>query len=133
MEKVRNHKLICIMLTIAMVISGVCLGEIQANSFFSCKQKSTITALDNTIQEGFVYETERLSQREVISSIRQVRSNIKRANAKAEYETELCLFDVEILPQKFHSMSAIEERLYYETLCSIAILNYIHKQDGEKI
>lgn len=132
MEKVRNHKLICIMIAMAIMISGICLNEIQANSFFSCKQESSISSPDNTIDEGSVYRTEQLSQREVVSSIRQVRTNTRRVNSKAENEICFCSFDVDILPQKFHSISAIEERLYYETLCSVAILNYIHKQDGEK-
>lgn len=133
MKKIRNHKLICIVMMIAIMISGICLNEIQANSYFSCKQESSITSPDNTLDEGSIYRTERLSQREVIRSIRQVRTNTRRASSKAESELCFCSFDVDILPQKFHSISAIEERLYYETLRSIAILNYIHKQDGEKV
>lgn len=133
MEKIRNHKLMSVMLAIVIMISGICLNEIQANSYFSCKQESHISSPDNTIDEGSVYRTERLSQREVISSIRQVRLNTRRANSKTENEIGFCPFDVDILPQRFHSISAVEERLYYETLCSIAILNYIHEQDGEKV
>ena len=132
MGKIRNHKLICIVLMAAIMISGICLTEIQANSFFSCHNKSSISTPDKLVEKGSIYRTEQLSEREVISSIRQVRNSSRRFNSRAEQETEFCLFDVEILPHKFHSISAIEARLYYENLCSVAILNYIHKQDGEK-
>jgi len=132
MKKVRNHKLICMILTIMIMISGICLGELQASSSFSCKQESSIKAADSVIQKESVYRTEKLNQREVISSIRQVRNITRRIHSRSEYETELCLFDVEILPQKSPFLTAAEEGAYLEHSCSFAILNYIHKQDGEK-
>lgn len=120
-------------IAVAIMVSGICLNEIQTNAYFSCKQDCKISVPENTIGENCVYRTESLSQREVIGSIRQVRVSSRRANSKTD--TELCFhsFDVDILPQRFHSISAIEERLYYETLYSIVILNYIHNQDGEKV
>ena len=133
MGKVRNPKLICIALAAALMISGICLSEMQASSYFSCNKEAHISAPDNTIEEGSAYRTEQLSEREVISSIRQVRTYGRRANSRTEQETETVSFDADILPQKFHSISAVEERLFYENLCSVAILNYIHKQDGEKV
>jgi len=133
MGKIRNHKLICIALMAAIMISGICLNGIQANSFFSCHKESSISAPDKLVEKGSVYRTEQLSEREVIRSIRQIRNNSRRANSRTEQEIEFCLFNVEILPHKFHSISATEENLYYENLCSVAILNYIHKQDGEKV
>ena len=128
-----NHKLICIVLTVAIMISGICLNGIQANSYFSCNKESRISSPDNTIAEGSVYRTEQLSEREVISSIRQVRTYSRRAISRAEQEIDSVSFEADILPQKFHSTSAIEEGLYYDNLCSVAILDYIHKQDGEKV
>lgn len=133
MRKIRNHKTICIALMAAIMISGICLNGIQTNSFFLCHKESRISTSDNLIEEGSVYRTEQLSEREVIRSIRQVRNYGRRANSGAEQEIGFCLFDVDILPHKFHSISAIDERLYYENLCSVAILDYIHKQDGEKV
>jgi len=133
MRKVRSHKLICIALMAAIMISGICLNGIQANSFSSCHKESSISAPDNTIAEGSVYRTEQLSEREVIRSIRQVRNNSRRVHSGTEQEIEFCLFDVETLPRKFHSISATEERLYYGNLYSVAILDYIHRQDGEKV
>jgi len=132
MKKFRNHKLICMLLTIVIMISGICLGEIQASSSFSCKQESSIKAANSVVLKESVYRTEQLSQKEVISSIRQVRNITRRIHSRSEYETELCLFDVEVLPQKSLYLTAAEEGAYLEHSCSIAILNYIHKQDGEK-
>ena len=132
MKKVRNHKLICMILTIMIMISGICLGEIQASSSFSCKQVSSIKAADSVIQKESVYRTEQLNQKEVISYIRQVRNVARRIHSRSEYEIELCLFDVDILPQKILFLTAVEEGTYLENSCSVAILNYIHKQDGEK-
>ena len=133
MRRIRNHKLICIVLMAAIMISGICLNGIQANSFFSCHKQSSISAPDKLIEKGSVYRTEQLSEREVIRSIRQVRNNSRRANSRTEQEAESCLFDVETLPHKFHSISAIEERPDFDNLYSVAILDYIHKQDGEKV
>ena len=132
MKKIRNHKLIYMLLTIMIMISGICFEQLQADSYFSCKQEAAITKADSTIQEVSAYESLQLKQREVIRSIRQVRTVGRRINSRSEYETELCLFDVEVLPQKFHSTSAGEECSFSEHLCSVAIINYIHKQDGEK-
>ena len=132
MKKVRNHKLICMILTIMIMISGICLGEIQASSSFSCKQVSSIKAADSVIQKESVYRTEQLNQKEVISSIRQVRNFTRRIHSRSEYEIELCLFDVEILPQKSLFLTAVEEGACLGHSCSLVTLNYIHKQDGEK-
>lgn len=133
MRKIRNHKLICIVLTVVIMISGICLNGMQANSFFSCHKESSISAPDRLIEKGSIYRTEQLSEREVISSIRQVRTYSRRTNSRTEQEIAPVSLIADILPQKFHSITAVEERLYYETLCSVAILNYIHKQDGEKV
>ena len=133
MGKIRNHRLICIALMGAIMISGICLSGMQANSCFSCNKESSITIPDNTIEEGSVYRTEQLSEREVISSIRQVRTYSRRVTSRIEQEIESVSFIAGILPQKIHSISAIEEGLYCDNLCSVAILNYIHKQDGEKV
>lgn len=132
MGKVRNHKIICALLTIAIMISGICLGEIQASSYFSCKQESAINTADSIKGEDSVYRNERLSQREVISSIRQVRTIARRINSRAENETELCPVNVEVLPQKIHTTWAMDDGYNWEHLCKIAIITYIHEQDGEK-
>ena len=133
MGKIRSHKWICIALMAAIMISGICLNGIQANSFFSCHKESSISAPDRLIEKGSIYRTEQLSEREVISSIRQVRTNSRRVTSRTEQEIDSVSFVADILPQKFHSTSAIEEGLYYDNLCSVAILDYIHKQDGEKV
>ena len=132
MRKIRNHKIICALLVMAIMISGICLGEIQASSYFSCKQESSINAADSIKGEASVYRNERLSQREVISSIRQVRNIARRMNSRSEYETELCPINVEALPQKIHFTWATHDGSYLEHLCKVAIITYIHEQDGEK-
>ena len=133
MRKIRNHKLICFILAITIVISGVCLSEIQANSYFSCKQESSISTPDSSIRNVSAYRTERLSQREVVSTIRQVRNLTRRANSRTEFRIDICLSVVDILPQNSQYFAALEESFHYETLCFAAILNYIHEQDGEKV
>lgn len=132
MGKTRNHKWICIALMAVIMISGICLNGIQANSFFSCHKESSISVPDRLIEKGSIYRTEQLSEREVISSIRQVRTYSRRTNSREQEIVSVSLV-ADILPQKFHFISAIEERLYYDNLCSVAILDYIHKQDGEKV
>ncbi len=133
MKKIRNHKLISLLLAIAIVISGVCLSEIQANSSFSCKEESVISAIENSIRNVSAYRTERLSQREVVSTIRQAKNLAKRISSRTEEHIAFCLSVADVLPQSPQYNAALEDSFLYETLCFVAIINYIHEQDGEKV
>lgn len=131
MEKTRNQKWVCLILAVIVMISGICLERVPANALFSCTKNSAITRIDDTCKDLGVYRTETFNQREVLSSLRLARREIRRNQVRAA--AMLCISSADILPQNFQSKKlAGEDRLYYEILCSLAILTYIHNQDGEK-
>lgn len=134
MRKGRNHTIMSLLLAIAIMISGICLDRIPANSFFSCKETSVISVAGRPLKSVSAYKTETLDQREVLSSINQSPQNVDRNSVRTRWSEEVLFLSTDNLTQDFRLyISAKENRLYYETLCSITILNYIHEQDGEKV
>ena len=132
MGKVRNQKWICLCLAIAMMISGICLEKIPADSYFSYNQTSTITKSDRVRLDVSAYRTETLSQREVLSSLRTVKRELRRNQVRTYYSSGMCLFNAEILPPISQIKQAAKVEIYGESSCMVAILSYIHNQDGEK-
>lgn len=134
MKKVRNHKLICLLMAIAVMISGICLEKIPVNSYFSCKQANTITSSDSSFKKVSVYKAETLNQQEVLSSIQSTKREVRRSSFRDRSRaTEFYISYADILPQNIHFKGVAKEDSSFQGMkCSIAILNYIHKQDGEK-
>ena len=63
--------------------------------------------------------------------MRLARRDVRRNQVRTA--AVLYISNADILLQNFQSKQIVgEDRLYYETLCSLAILTYIHNQDGEK-
>ena len=133
MKKVRNQKLICLLMVFAVMISGICLEKIPVNSYFSCIETSAIVKDYNVLRDVSAYRTETLSQREVLSSIRTVKRELRRNQVRISYLSGLFLSNAEFLPQNFQLKHLEEEDgIYCKTSCIGAILSYIHNQDGEK-
>ena len=132
MERIRNQKWACLLLAAIVMISGICLERVPANAYFSCTKNSSVTRADMIYKEISVYREETFNQREVLNSLRLARRDVRRSQTRVATET-LCLSNADIIPQNYQSASMPgEDRLYYETSCSLAILTYIHNQDGEK-
>ena len=133
MGKVRNHKWICLFLAIVIMISGICLEKIPADSFFSCSHSNTIAKSDGILRDVSAYKTETLSQREVLSSLRTAKRETRRNQVRTGFQTGFCVSYAEFLPQNFQSNQAAElDTRDCEGSSSVAILSYIHNQDGEK-
>lgn len=133
MRKGRNQKWICLLLVIAVMISGICLEKITADSYFSCKQTSTIAKADSILKDVSACRIETLSQREVLSSFRMAKRELRRNQIRIIYQSGLCLSNAEFLPQNFQTkQEARENNINCKNSCSAAILSYIHNQDGEK-
>ncbi len=133
MKKERNQKLICLLLIFAVMIFGICLEKIPANSYFSCKETSAIAKAENVIRNVSAYRTETLREREVLSFIRTTEREVRRNQNRTNYLLDFCLSGTEILSQKFRSKQVMDkDDSYRQSSCSAAILSYIHKQDGEK-
>lgn len=134
MKNGRNHRFICLLLAVTIMISGICLDKIPANSFFSCKKTGAITIPNRQMKSVSAYKTEKLNQQEVLSSIHQIKKDSGPNTNSVQSVRAGNLLKLDGLAQDCRTyISAKENRLYYETLCSITILEYIHRQDGEKV
>ena len=133
MRKIRNQKYICLLLAIAMMISGICLEKIPTDSYFSCNQKSILIKSERVYSNISVYRTETLSQREVLSSLRTAKRELRRNQIRTFHLSGDSLFHVGFLPQDFQSKRIAEgNHIFGKASYSAVILSYIHKQDGEK-
>ena len=131
MEKIRNQKWVCLVLAVIVMIPGICLERVPANSLFSCTKNTSLIGTDDTYKNISVYRAENFNQREVLGSMRLARRDVRRNQVRTA--AVLYISNADILLQNFQSKQIVgEDRLYYETLCSLAILTYIHNQDGEK-
>lgn len=119
-------------MAVIVVISGICLEKIPANALFSCTKGCSINGTDSIYKDLSVYRTESLSQREVLNSMRIAGRDARRSQVRITAAV-LFLSIADILPRNFQSTRSVGEgRLCYEIMCSLAILTYIHNQDGEK-
>ena len=133
MRRIRNQKCICLLLAIAIMISGMCSVKIPADSFFSCNQPNTIAKAERTFKNISACRTETLSQREVLSSLRGIKREYRKNQVRTYNLSGYSLSDMEIFPNNFQSKQfAEEDGDFCNASCSAAILSYIHNQDGEK-
>lgn len=133
MGKVRNQKWICLFLAIAVMISGICLEKIPTDSYFSYSQNSTLTKADKVLRDVSVCRMETLSQREVLSSFRTAKREIRRNQIRTGLQAGISTSYAQFLLKNFQLNHLAEvDRTNGEGSCSVAILSYIHKQDGEK-
>lgn len=133
MRKVRNQKWICLFMAIAVMISGICLEKIPADSYFSCNHTGTIAKSDGILRDVSACRTESLSQREILGSLRTAKRETRRNQIKTGFQTGFCVSYAECLLQIFQLNQAVEmDGNNCESSCSAAILSYIHNQDGEK-
>ena len=133
MRRNRNHKWVCLFLAMMILISGMCLEKIPADSYFSCKQTNAITKTDGIIHDVSAYRTETLSQREVLSSLKTAKRDLRRTQIRANNLSRLCIFSEELFSKNFQTkLVAEEDGIFCKETCSVAILSYIHNQDGEK-
>ena len=134
MKRVRSHNIIYLIIISVIMISGICQEKIPAGSYFSCKEEKVLQVYGNDFESVSACKTETLSQKEVLFSIRLAKRQEERNNIRERHMFMPLISGAYSLPQNFHFyLSAKENRLYYEMLYSIAILNYIHNQDGEKV
>ncbi len=131
--RLRNQKWIWLCLAIAIMISGICLEKLPTGSYSSCNQTDSITETDNNIWDISACRIDTLSQRETLRSLRTAQRKLKRNPIRTFSSSGMNLSGAEILPQIFQWKQAMEiEGIYGNTSYSIAILSYIHNQDGEK-
>ena len=134
MNQWKQKKSLCFLLMICMLFLGMCVENVQADSFFSYESSahtaSTLLSGDRTTLTAQEYTVENISRDECFTSTSQI---VRRSFNRSTRGTALSLLFMDILPQisPFIQMSSDLE-LADESSCSTVIVNYIHHKDGKK-
>lgn len=128
----KNKQWICIMISLFILLSGMCLESIHADAMYFCVQKEESTFLNIyssvSNMDARVEEISRGSYTSTIQRATNQTSQIRR-NLRVVYEL-LCKVDSANSSDKFY---ATEENLVsaQQDFCAV-VTNYIHNSDGKK-
>lgn len=129
----KNKNLLCLILAIAMIFSGMCSNSIKADSVLECLNLNNVTSTldssdDTSVPPEFRYEE--------ISGARIVSNAIKsdrRSEEKTNHRTDSYLANSEILQQNFTSFfDYVACEISFDFHSATIIINYIHQKDGKK-
>lgn len=129
----KNKQWICNLIALIILLIGMCIDEVKADSIFSYPQSSVITGVETigeVLSEVAIEPTELLCTRNAISSsqiaaqITNVRRTIKLSMVF------LCVAVFSLLLSNFYTVERIASfpRLSVRT----AVLRFIHNTDGKK-
>lgn len=129
----RNQKILSYVLAILMLISGMCLGNVKADSFFASSSDSKKVCLSDTINEELAYVESCTEEMLGHQSVANVVSAISNLRLKTENGESLAFLCVDILVPNTIYFYVTEDTVFSpEKHCKTVTLNYIHNQDGKK-
>lgn len=134
MNQLKQKKSICFFFMICMLFLGMCVENIQPDSFFSYESSthtaSTLLSGKRTTLTTQEYQVETISREEFIASSNQ---NVYRSFNRSNRGTALSLLFVDILPQISPIiLTSADCELTKESSSSTVIVGYIHHKDGKK-
>lgn len=132
----KKKAILCSLLALCMFFSGICLEQVQADSFFDCTKK--VSASANSIDlcraeiSGMTACTaEMLGVRNAYTSyIRQAAATGAMRRAARQLFLCMCTGITSLL--FFCFCTAAHEEQFPELRGMAVVLNYIHKKDGKK-
>lgn len=131
--KRQYNKLVCVIIALFILISGMCLEVPQADSFFACVDNNSITSCISSSRGSFSqYE---ISSRETtgVHSETFVSNISRRPILRAIVRVSSILSLAEIFLLKTSDIQSVFDAVcVFETHYFTALLNYIHRQDGKK-
>lgn len=129
----KNKQWICNLIALIILLTGMCVDEVKADSTFSCPQTAVITRLetaDAVLTDVDVEPIELLCTRDSITSS-QIAAQITNGRRTIKLSMIfLCVVVFSLLLSNFYAAERVPEfpRLSART----AVLNYIHNTDGKK-
>lgn len=134
MKQWKQKKSLCFFLIICMLFLGMCVENIQADSFFSYESSahsaSSLLSGERTTLTTQEYLVSNISKDECITNSNQV---IPRSFIRNSKGTALSLLFVDLLPLIFPLIqTSSDDELTNESYFSTIIINYIHHKDGKK-
>ena len=129
----KNKQWICNLIVLLILLTGMCVDEVKADSVFLCPQTAVVVGLetaDAVISDVDIEPTQLLCTRNSVTSsqiavqITSIRRTIKLSMVF------LCVAVFNLLLSNFYTVERIVEfsRLSERT----AVLSYIHNMDGKK-
>lgn len=131
--KMRYNKMLCVIIAMFILVSGMCLEIPQADSFFACMDDSPTTSCIS--ESKGIHSQYQLSSRETIGvrSTAFISSTSKRPVLRTVLRVSVIMFLAEIFLLKASNLQRVAETAQApETHYVTALLNYIHRQDGKK-
>lgn len=131
----KKKRILCGLLAICIFFSGICLEQVQADSFFDCAKKASASANSIDLWRTEISETaactvEMLGVKGACTSyIRQAASGAQRRAARLFF---FCMCTRMAALLFFCFYTAAHEEQFPELRGMNAVLNYIHKKDGKK-
>lgn len=129
----KNKQWICNLIALIILISGMCIDEVKADSVFLCPEivaEESIGLTGEVLSEVDVEPTEILCTRNSITSS-QIAAQITNSRRVIKLSMVfLCIAVFSLLLSNFYAAERAAEfpRLSTRT----AVLNYIHNTDGKK-
>lgn len=130
----KKSRLICCILVFIMTFTGMCMDNKHADSFLENSTLGNqtcayILAKDSTITSEAVCTQRMLG----ISEMTFINHVTEYRNVRAKMRSSLTPVIIKLSSRRFTCLHMAEEDMSFTKPCLKAIiLNYIHKQDGEK-
>ena len=129
----KNKQWICNFIALIILLTGMCVDEVKADSIFLCPQTAVITSLetvDAVLTDVDVEPTELLCTRNAVTSS-QIAAQITNSRRTIKLSMVfLCIAVFSLLLSNFYATERVAEFPRLST--QIAVLNYIHSTDGKK-
>lgn len=131
--KIRYNKILCVIIALFIMVSGMCPEIPQAGSFFTCLDNSSTTSF--TEGDANPLSQYQLSGRENLGfrNAAFISGTVKRPVPRMVLRISLLLYLAESLLVRLSNLQrTVETAQAPETHYATALLNYIHRQDGKK-
>lgn len=140
----KNKRWICIFIALFILISGMWIDQVKADSVFLCPKTESVGLIrelsgtcsqitkepDSVISDVVIEPTQILCTRNTISS-QQIAAQI--VNSKRVIKLSMIFLCVAVFALLLSNFYAAERVTEYPTLCMrTVVLNYIHNTDGKK-
>ena len=128
----KNKQWICIVMSLFILLSGMCLESIHADAVLLCAQKEESTFLNiYRSVPSMEARVEEISQESYTATIRRAtgQSLQIRRTLRVVYEL-LCKVDTAGLSDKFYTTEEFLAAVWQEP--GAVVTNYIHDSDGKK-
>ena len=128
----KNKQWICIVLSLFILLSGMCLERIHTDAVVFCVQKKEATFLDiYQSVPSMEARVEEISREDYTATLQRATNQTVqiRKTLRVVYEL-LCKVDTTGLSEKFYETEETSASIRQELLSVVA--NYIHNSDGKK-